>query len=63
MQLVTIQALALDEHRAPFSPAVWERDSTEKAGTDLRQVWFPGSHSSVGGGYNDQEIANITLAW
>jgi hypothetical protein len=31
--------------------------------TDLRQVWFPGSHSNVGGGYEDQEIADITLAW
>ncbi|TVY38665.1 hypothetical protein LSUB1_G003726 [Lachnellula subtilissima] len=55
------QALALDEHRRPFSPAVWERNRTDK--TDLRQVWFPGSHSNVGGGYDDQEIANITLAW
>ena len=29
----------------------------------LRQVWFPGVHSNVGGGYDDQELANITLAW
>lgn len=34
------QALALDEHRKPFSPAVWERDLTTT--TDLRQVWFAG---------------------
>ena len=55
------QALALDERRTPFSPAVWEkpRDST----TTLRQVWFPGVHSNVGGGYDDQELANISLAW
>ena len=26
-------------------------------------MWFPGVHSNVGGGYDDQEIANITLAW
>jgi len=57
------QALALDEHRAPFSPAVWERKHMEKSTVDLRQVWFPGAHSNVGGGYSDQEIANITLAW
>ncbi|KAM3070310.1 hypothetical protein ACMFMG_010142 [Clarireedia jacksonii] len=56
------QALALDEHRRPFSPAVWEVRDMENA-TDLRQVWFPGSHSNVGGGYEDQEIANVTLAW
>ena len=55
------QALALDEKRAAFLPAVWElpRGCT----THLKQCWFPGTHSNVGGGYPDQEIANITLAW
>lgn len=43
------QALALEEHRKPFGPAVWERTGDTKD-TDLRQVWFPGSHGSVGGG-------------
>jgi uncharacterized protein (DUF2235 family) len=57
------QALALDEHRGPFAPAVWERKGLEKSTIDLRQVWFPGAHSNIGGGYPDQEIANITLAW
>ncbi|MCJ1420658.1 hypothetical protein MMC32_007017 [Xylographa parallela] len=55
------QALALDERRAAFVPAVWEKSSSNK--TTLRQVWFPGVHSNVGGGYEDQELANITLAW
>ena len=57
------QALALNEHRASFMPAVWERNNMQKTTIDLRQVWFPGSHSNIGGGYDDQEIANITLAW
>lgn len=56
------QALALDEQRAPFSPAVWEKQADNKS-TNLKQVWFPGVHSNIGGGYDDQEIANITLAW
>lgn len=30
---------------------------------NLRQVWFPGVHSNIGGGYDDQGQANITLAW
>ncbi|KAL0265059.1 hypothetical protein SLS55_001017 [Diplodia seriata] len=56
------QALALDERRASFAPALWEkpRDNTR---TVLRQVWFPGVHSNVGGGYDDQQLANVTLAW
>ena len=55
------QALSLDERRAAFSPAVWEKPEGNK--TTLRQVWFPGVHTNVGGGYDDQELANITLAW
>ncbi|KAK5037116.1 hypothetical protein LTR13_004921 [Exophiala sideris] len=55
------QALALDERRGPFSPALWEKRDNDR--TNLVQVWFPGVHSNVGGGYEDQEIANITLAW
>lgn len=53
--------MALDEDRTPFAPAVWERPSNVR--TDLRQVWFPGSHSNIGGGYPDQELANISMAW
>lgn len=55
------QALALDEHRGPFSPALWEKPKGST--TNLKQVWFPGVHSNTGGGYADQELADITLAW
>lgn len=69
-----IQALALDDHRAAFQPAVWEQpDRTPNDGypkndpklKTLDQVWFPGVHSNIGGagGYEDQSIANETLAW
>lgn len=69
-----IQALALDDHRAAFQPAVWEQpdrtpdDNNPKNDPKLKslhQVWFPGVHSNVGGagGYDDQSIANETLAW
>jgi len=55
------QALALDEQRAAFAPAVWEKRAGN--GTDLRQVWFPGVHTNVGGGYADSNLSNISLAW
>ncbi|KAB5523046.1 hypothetical protein GE09DRAFT_488912 [Coniochaeta sp. 2T2.1] len=57
------QALALDEHRPPFSPAVWERSAANRHTTELRQVWFPGNHGNVGGGWQDAGIANMSLAW
>ena len=59
--LNAFHALALDEHRSPFSPAVWEKP--EGCMTNLKQVWFPGVHSGVGGGYEDTATADISLAW
>ncbi|KAJ5578044.1 uncharacterized protein N7459_007008 [Penicillium hispanicum] len=55
------QALALDEDRTSFAPTLWERPRHVR--THLRQVWFPGAHSNVGGGLPDQEIANLSMAW
>lgn len=31
--------------------------------TNLQQCWFPGVHTNVGGGYPDQHLADLTLAW
>ncbi|KAI0887297.1 uncharacterized protein GGS22DRAFT_107432 [Annulohypoxylon maeteangense] len=56
-------ALALDETRGPFSPTLWEQQPDDRDTSDLRQVWFPGSHGNIGGGWKDQGVANITLAW
>ena len=61
------QALALDEHRADFAPAVWTRNpftikpgetmnSKKEAQIDIEQRWFIGSHSDIGGG-NDSDGA------
>nr|POE93224.1 uncharacterized protein CFP56_19236 [Quercus suber] len=55
------QALALDEHRAAYYPAIWEKPS--ELSTTLKQTWFPGVHSGVGGGYADSGLSTITLAW
>lgn len=55
------QALALDERRAAYYPAVWERPAGIT--TALKQTWFPGVHSGVGGSYKDSGLSNITLAW
>lgn len=53
-------ALALDEPRYAFRPALWEKLDGNK--TNLKQVWFPGNHAGIGGGWHEQQIANITLA-
>ncbi|MGH3622535.1 MAG: DUF2235 domain-containing protein [Sciscionella sp.] len=58
------QALAIDERRGPFRPAMWT--PPKRAGTPrVEQVWFAGVHSDIGGGYPKDEcaLADITLLW
>lgn len=63
------QALALDEHRAGFLPRLYDdshfKDGAGPGGRTLRQAWFPGAHSDVGGGYAMAQagLAQRALAW
>jgi uncharacterized protein (DUF2235 family) len=54
-------ALAIDERRKPFAPAIWKRP--EGWSGTLAQAWFPGVHSNIGGGYSPDGLANEPLHW
>ena len=54
-------ALAIDERRRPFRPSLWSLP--EGSRQVLEQVWFPGVHSNVGGGYDKDGLANCALHW
>ena len=54
-------ALAIDEHRKDFAPAVWTLRKPENL--EVEQRWFIGAHSNVGGGYPDDPLPNLALAW
>lgn len=59
-------AVALDEHREVYRPALWvSEDGQKKAGNhDVEQRWFIGAHANVGGGYGpDDLLARISLKW
>jgi len=57
-------ALATDERRKNFAPTVWTQKPEGKAkGQELKQVWFAGVHSDVGGGYAEHGTSDISLAW
>ena len=56
-------ALAIDEHRNLFTPTLWEQPDEPHRLNVLKQCWFPGSHSNIGGSWPDAGISNITLAW
>ncbi|MBS1269396.1 MAG: hypothetical protein MAG794_00347 [Gammaproteobacteria bacterium] len=53
-------AVALDEMRASFTPTVW---TAHAKSTDLKQVWFPGTHGDVGGGYAEIGLSDGALKW
>lgn len=52
-------AVAIDEAREDFEPTLWD----DKRGVDLRQVWFAGVHSDVGGGTDLRELADYACDW
>jgi uncharacterized protein (DUF2235 family) len=54
-------ALAIDDERLTFHPVLWKPELLPHQ--TLRQVWFAGMHSDVGGGYREQELSNIPLVW
>ncbi len=54
-------ALALDDERDTFHPLIW--DERHEEGDRIKQVWFAGVHSDVGGGYPDDSLAYVSLDW
>lgn len=56
------QALAIDEHRKPFVPTLWEQQE-DAINQKLEQVWFAGVHTNIGGGYPDSGLSDFALAW
>jgi uncharacterized protein (DUF2235 family) len=61
-------AVAIDERRAFFRNHLWRLSddaATPSGPKDMKQVWFAGVHSDVGGGYLESEssLSKIPLNW
>lgn len=61
------QALAIDEKRRHFKPTIWQirkasEDNKYKT-LELKQVWFKGTHSNIGGGIVSTGLSDIALKW
>lgn len=56
-------AIALDERRAFFRQYTWGKKHRDNQ--DVKEVWFAGVHSDVGGGYplSKSALSNIALEW
>jgi len=55
-------AISIHERRSTFVPTLWEKQehSTDQV---LEQVWFPGVHCDVGGGYRSTGLSDASLLW
>ena len=65
-------AVSIDDERREFAPVLFNRSalSKNKPGQNIDEVWFPGMHSDVGGGYkvtnkdpDAKALSNISLNW
>lgn len=59
-------ALSIDDARPTFTPVLWSERTYGGEDIDparLKQVWFAGVHSNVGGGYPDDGMAYVALDW
>jgi uncharacterized protein (DUF2235 family) len=61
-------AVSIDERRAFFRSHLWQPPAkpTDAGGPrDMRQVWFPGVHCDVGGGYPEEisGLSKYALEW
>ena len=65
-------AMAIDEHRAMFQPNLFRPKSASQH-KSMKQVWFAGVHSDVGGGYpefsksrppvQEAALSKVSLEW
>jgi hypothetical protein len=58
-------ALAIDDERLTFHPTLWDELTDEQTDNQvtMKQVWFCGMHTDVGGGYPEQNLSDIPLIW
>lgn len=61
-------AIALNEKRSKYRPNLWQPESAEETSPETNlprflEVWFPGVHSDVGGGYEETGLSDVALEW
>lgn len=54
-------AMAIDEHREVFQHTPWTKINPKNI--EVKQRWFVGAHSNVGGGTRDNKLNLIPLTW
>lgn len=57
------QALAIDERRITYEPCLWDVPVAVRRPGGVKQVWFTGAHSDVGGGAPARALSDMALRW
>lgn len=61
---IALHAVSLQDNRDKFLPTLWQTPPDGLSENQiLKQVWFPGAHSDVGGGYKRQDLSDLALFW
>ena len=58
---VGIHILSIDDTRKYFHPMLWSGRSAYNRNQKMEQIWMPGVHSDVGGGYSEDFISTVSL--
>ncbi|TFK68548.1 hypothetical protein BDN72DRAFT_858339 [Pluteus cervinus] len=58
-------AMSLNENRHDFQVTKWQFGPNYRPveGQTVKQVWFSGTHSDVGGGWEESDLSIISLMW
>jgi uncharacterized protein (DUF2235 family) len=56
-------AISIDEKRKKFPVSLWNEDDVDQEQQVVKQVWFAGVHSDVGGWYSERGLSNVALRW
>lgn len=61
--IVAIQLLSIDETRPYFRPLLWNAKLQLSDGhwQTVEQIWMPGVHTDIGGGYDNNFLANVAF--
>jgi uncharacterized protein (DUF2235 family) len=55
-------ALSLDDNRIQFAPELWEERGAPPG--QIKQIWFAGDHSDIGGGYGlKMGLTDLAMRW
>ncbi|KIK10972.1 hypothetical protein PISMIDRAFT_123546 [Pisolithus microcarpus 441] len=70
---IALHAVSLQDNRDKFLPTLWQTPPDGLSENQILKqgcryhfrcnVWFPGAHSDVGGGYKRQDLSDLALFW